>query len=117
MKDDVRDAVRHATLDWFATTIPGTVRPPSTLLAAGNLGAGSGNAVCYVTGHRISPRGAAFINGTASHTVEFDDIFRDGGYHPGSPTIAAALAVAQDIGASRDLFDRAVIAGYDTKIS
>tara|TARA_R110002124_G_scaffold203211_1_gene369777 strand:+ start:6313 stop:7662 length:1350 start_codon:yes stop_codon:yes gene_type:complete len=113
VKDDVRDAVRHATLDWFATTIPGTVRPPSTLLAAGNLGAGSGNAVCYVTGHRISPRGAAFINGTASHTVEFDDIFRDGGYHPGSPTIAAALAVAQDIGASRDLFDRAVIAGYE----
>ena len=111
--DDVRHAVRQATLDWFATTIPGTVRPPATLLAAGNVGAGAGGAVCYVTGHRISPRSAAFINGTASHTVEFDDIFRDGGYHPGSPTIAAALAVAQDTGASRDLYDRAVIAGYE----
>lgn len=111
--DEVRIAVRHATLDWFATTLPGTVRPPATLLAVGSLGAGNGNALCYVTGHRISPRAAAFINGTASHTVEFDDIFRDGGYHPGSPTIAAALAVAQDIGASRDDFDRAVIAGYE----
>ncbi|MCG6904964.1 MAG: MmgE/PrpD family protein [Rhodobacter sp.] len=113
LTDEVRAAVRHATLDWFATTIPGTVRPPATLLAAGALGAGAGNAICYVTGQRISARAAAFINGTASHTVEFDDIFRDGGYHPGSPSIAAALAVAQDIGATRDQFDRAVIAGYE----
>ncbi|MDD9720905.1 MmgE/PrpD family protein [Sulfitobacter sp. PR48] len=113
LNDEVLGAVRHATLDWFATTLPGTVRPPATLLAAGLLGAGAGNAVCYVTGARVSARAAAFINATASHTVEFDDIFRDGGYHPGSPTIAAALAVAQEIGATREEFDRAVIAGYE----
>jgi len=40
-------------------------------------------------------RAAALINGTAAHTVEVDDIFRDGIYHPGAPTIAAALALAQ----------------------
>jgi hypothetical protein len=33
-------------------------------------------------------RHAALINATASHTVEFDDIFRDAGYHPGCPVIA-----------------------------
>jgi 2-methylcitrate dehydratase PrpD len=113
LNDGVRLAVRHATLDWFATTLPGTQRPPATLLAAGRLGAGPGNALCYVDGQRTSPRSAAFINGTASHTVEFDDIFRDGGYHPGSPTIAAALAVAQNRDASREAFDRAVIGGYE----
>lgn len=113
LEPEVQEAVRHATLDWFATTLPGTVRPPATLLAASSLGAGCGNAMCYVTGKRISARAAAFINATASHTVEFDDIFRDGGYHPGSPTIAAALAVAQDVGATREAFDRAVIGGYE----
>lgn len=113
LSDEVLRSVRHATLDWFATTIPGTVRAPATLLAAGSLGAGSGNALCYVSGKRVSARAAAFVNGTASHTVEFDDIFRDGGYHPGSPTIAAALAVAQEIDASREAFDRAVIGGYE----
>ena len=113
LSDEVRAAVRLATLDWFATMLPGTRQAPATLLAAGSLGAGSGNAVCYVTGRRVSPRAAAFVNATASHTVEFDDIFRDAGYHPGSPTIAAALALAQDIGATRDQFDRAVIAGYE----
>ncbi|MGB7299667.1 MAG: MmgE/PrpD family protein [Burkholderiaceae bacterium] len=113
MTNDVTKAVRLATLDWFATMLPGAVRPPATFLAASGLGGGSGNAICYVTGQRIGARNAAFINGTASHTVEFDDIFRDGGFHPGSPTIAAALAVAQHEGASREVFDRAVIAGYE----
>lgn len=106
-------SVRHAVLDWFATTLPGTVRPPATLLAGAGTGAGQGGAICYVNEQKVSPREAAFINGTASHTVEFDDIFRDGGYHPGSPTIAAALAVAQHIGASREEFDRSVIGGYE----
>ncbi|MCR4265159.1 MmgE/PrpD family protein [Nitratireductor sp. ZSWI3] len=117
LSDGVRRAVRHATLDWFATTLPGTVRPPATLLAAVDIGldggADAGGALCYVDGRYTSPRRAAFINATASHTVEFDDIFRDGGYHPGSPTIAAALAVAQSRGASREAFDRAVIGGYE----
>lgn len=113
LSDTVQKAVRLATLDWFATTLPGTVRPPATLLAASAIGGGAGEAICYVSGKKICPRTAAFINGTASHTVEFDDIFRDGGYHPGSPTIAAALAVAQHEGARREVFDRAVIAGYE----
>ena len=109
----VTAAVRHATLDWFATTIPGTARAPAILLAGADLGTGGGRAICLTSSARTSPRNAALVNGAASHTVEFDDIFRDGGYHPGSPTIAAALAVAQDRGAPRDAFDRAVIAGYE----
>jgi 2-methylcitrate dehydratase PrpD len=111
--DEVRGAVARATLDWFATTMPGAVRAPATLLAAADLGAGTGNAICYVEGRTTCPRNAAFINAAASHTVEFDDIFRDGGYHPGSPTVAAALAVAQELGSTRDAFDRALIGGYE----
>ncbi|WP_193187371.1 MmgE/PrpD family protein [Nisaea sediminum] len=110
---EVLHAVHCATLDWFATTLPGTLQAPATLLSATGLGRPGGNAWCYTSERRIDPRGAAFINGSASHTVEFDDIYRDGGYHPGSPTFAAALAVAQDIGAPRDAFDRAVIGGYE----
>jgi len=113
MSGAVLGATRRATLDWFATTLPGTIRSPATLLASGASGTGGGNAICYADGRRTGARTAAFVNAVASHTVEFDDIFRDGGYHPGSPTIAAALAVAQDIGASREAFDRAVIAGYE----
>jgi 2-methylcitrate dehydratase PrpD len=105
---------RRAVLDWFAAMLPGCAEEPSLALARALSSAqGAGNAVCYVTGQRGSARHAALLNGTASHTVEFDDIFRDGGYHPGSPTIAAALAVAQDQGASLEAFHRAVIGGYE----
>jgi 2-methylcitrate dehydratase PrpD len=69
--------------------------------------------VSYSEGATGTARHAALLNGTASHTVEFDDIFRDGGYHPGSPTISAALAVAQSEGAQMDDFLRAVIGGYE----
>lgn len=114
LEPTVHQAVRQATLDWFATTIPGTVREPAMLLAGADMGAGNGRAICLTSGQTTSPRHAAFVNAAASHTVEFDDIFRDGGYHPGSPTIAAALALAQDRAIPREAFDRAVIAGYET---
>lgn len=111
---EVEAAARAAILDWFATTLPGCVQPPATILATALAHeVGPGNALCYVNGHRMAPRLAALINGTASHIVEFDDIFRDGGYHPGSPTIAAALALAQHQGASIADLHRAVVAGYE----
>ncbi len=111
---EVAWATRRATLDWFATTLPGCRETPAVLLArALSPGRGSGDAQCYVTGASGTARWAALLNGTASHAVEFDDIFKDGGYHPGSPTIAAALALAQEQGASLERFQRAVIAGYE----
>ncbi|KPQ22647.1 MmgE/PrpD family protein [Halomonas sp. HL-93] len=107
-------AARRALLDWFATTLPGCRQAPATLLSdAFAATRGEGRAVCYVDGRLGSPRYAALLNATASHTVEFDDIFKDGGYHPGSSTIAAALAVAQDTQATREQLHRAIIGGYE----
>lgn len=114
MPKDVAWATRRAVLDWFATTLPGCVMEPATLLVpALRFERTVGNAICYVNGARMSPRQAALLNAVASHTVEFDDIFKDGGYHPGSPTIAAALALAQHLGSSAEAFHWAVVAGYE----
>ncbi len=111
---EVEWATRRALLDWFATTLPGTRHEPATLLSQAFAATrGAGKAVCYVDGLHSAPRYAALLNATASHTVEFDDIFKDGGYHPGSSTIAAALAVAQDTGASRERLHRAIVGGYE----
>jgi len=110
----VRWATRRAVLDWFATTLPGCVRAPATILAPALMEAeGSGSAWSYVDARACSPRRAALLNAVASHTVEFDDIFKDGGYHPGSPTISAALALAQHLGSTLDDLHRAIIAGYE----
>jgi 2-methylcitrate dehydratase PrpD len=111
---EVERAVRRALLDWFATTLPGCGEPPAPLMAVALAGEGAaGGAVCYVDGSRRAPRQAALLNAVASHIVEFDDIFRDGGYHPGSPTVAAALALAQGRGARLEALHRAIIGGYE----
>ena len=105
---------RRALIDWVAAMLPGSLQPPVTLLATALAsGRGVGSAICYATGEAGAIRHAALLNGVASHTVEFDDIHRDSGYHPGSPTISAALAAAQDRGASMEELLRAVIAGYE----
>lgn len=114
LPQDVAWAARRVVLDWFATTLPGCGELPARLLAeALSDEPEGGGAVCYVDGRFRAPRHAALLNATASHIVEFDDIFKDGGYHPGSPTIAAALALAQARGRTLEQFHRALIAGYE----
>ena len=65
------------------------------------------------SGRSSSTAPPALIEGTAAHTVEVDDIFRDGIYHPGAPTISAALALARDKSAAGADFLRAVVVGYE----
>ncbi|WP_439597108.1 MmgE/PrpD family protein [Falsiroseomonas sp.] len=111
---EVEHHARRALVDWFAALLPGCAQPPATLLA-GVLAdqRGTGRAICYVDGQPGALRHAALLNATASHTVEFDDIFRDAGYHPACPTIPAALAAAQARGGDMDLLLRAITAGYE----
>jgi 2-methylcitrate dehydratase PrpD len=111
---EVLHHARRCVLDWFAAAIPGGVEPPATLLAqafAEELD--HGGAALVPSGRRATARAAALINGAASHTIEFDDIFRDAIYHPGVVTVPAALALAQSRGASGAVLLRAVIAGYE----
>jgi 2-methylcitrate dehydratase PrpD len=110
---DVLHHAKRAVIDWYAALYSGAVMPPATLLekALGEeLDRGEAR---LALGRRATVRAAALINGTAAHTAEVDDIFRDGIYHPGAPTIPAALALAQARGASGTQFLRAVIAGYE----
>jgi 2-methylcitrate dehydratase PrpD len=114
LPDDVAHHARRALIDWFAAMLPGCRQPPATLLAAALASErGAGNAFSYVDGNTAGIRHAALLNATASHVVEFDDIHRDSGLHPGGPTIAAALAAAQARGASMDTLLRAITAGYE----
>lgn len=123
---------KRAVIDWFSALYPGTQVAPATLLVRAHrreliaqqvAPLELANASAGVAESRRSslpglglagfPATAAWINGSASHAVEFDDIFKDAAYHPGCPTIAAALAVAQDIGASGAQLLRAVTVGYE----
>lgn len=112
-----REALHHAkraVVDWFAALFPGTVDPlADSLLAAHRRELGLGPASLPGFSTTALPATAAWINGSISHVAEFDDIFRDAIYHPGCPTVAAALAVAEDLGCSGAKFLQAVVAGYE----
>ncbi|HET7764131.1 MAG TPA: MmgE/PrpD family protein [Burkholderiales bacterium] len=110
---EVLHHAKRAVIDWHAALYPGSVAPPATLLERA-LGDEIDKGESHLAdGRRATVRAAALINGAAAHTAEVDDIFREGIYHPGAPTISAALALAQARGASGEAFLRAVIVGYE----
>ena len=110
---EVLHHAKRAVIDWYAALLPGAIIAPAiSLEKALSEELDRGNARLAL-GRQATVRAAALINGTAAHTVEVDDIFRDGIYHPGAPTIPAALALAQANGASGEQFLRAVIVGYE----
>ena len=110
---EVLHHAKRAVIDWYAALLPGAVVAPATLLEIALKDELDKGLARLALGRRATTRVAALINGTAAHTVEVDDIFRDGIYHPGAPTIPAALALAQANGASGEQFLRAVIVGYE----
>lgn len=114
LPDTVMHAAKRCVLDYMGATLPGGAIAPASLMKvsfADMLGRGS--ARLYPNGEITDPRTAALINGAASHTIEFDDIYRDGIYHPGVPVISAALAIAEARGVSGETFLRGVISGYE----
>jgi 2-methylcitrate dehydratase PrpD len=99
---------RRAVIDWRAALYAGALLPPATLLEKALAEELDRGAARLALGRPATVRAAALINATAAHTAEVDDIFRDGIYHPGAPTIAAALALTN--GKS---FLRSVVVGYE----
>ena len=113
LPDEVIHHAKRAVIDWYAALLPGSRVAPATLLEQAlseDLDRGRAR---LASGRRATLRAAALINGAASHSVEFDDIYRDAGYHPGSPVISAALAAAQATGANGERFLRGVVVGYE----
>ncbi|MEK9774751.1 MAG: MmgE/PrpD family protein [Quisquiliibacterium sp.] len=113
MAPEVLHHAKRAVVDWYAAAVPGAVVTPSTLLEKARAEDLDRGGAQLVLGRAATTRAAALINGSAAHSVEVDDIFKFGIYHPGAPTIAAALAAAQDIDATGEQFLRAVIVGYE----
>lgn len=104
---------KRALVDWYAALIAGSEHAPTRALMAAladEIDHGSATLAC---GRRATVRGAALINGTASHAAEVDDVFRDAVYHPGAPTISAALALAEAHRVTGETFLRGVIVGYE----
>ncbi|MGE8611249.1 MAG: MmgE/PrpD family protein [Achromobacter veterisilvae] len=79
--------------------------------ARGQAGSAEGGAPLWFGGEALPPARAAFVNGVASHALDYDDVALSG--HPSAALTAAILAQGHAQGASgRDCL-RAYIVGYE----
>ena len=72
----------------------------------------SGKARVYMGG-LTTPALAAFANGSMAHAMDYDDTHAGGAGHPSGPCWSAALALAQEHGASEKETLAAFITGFD----
>lgn len=112
-----RRVVEHAkacVLDWIGSALCGSSsRTAHVALGCVRHLAGGGGATLVGVRRGAPAFGAAFYNGALAAVDEIDDVHEDASLHPGIVVVPAALALAEESGASgRDLLC-AVVAGYD----
>jgi 2-methylcitrate dehydratase PrpD len=113
LSPEVVHHAKRALVDWYAALIAGSTHPPTRVLMSAltdEIDHGNATLGC---GRRATVRCAALINGTASHAAEVDDVFREAVYHPGAPTISAALALAEANRVNGETVLRGIIVGYE----
>jgi 2-methylcitrate dehydratase PrpD len=115
----VRERVKWLVTDMVGIALRARYEAESTpaLLAAVErlgLAHGSGSVIGDERGY--SAPGAAMVNGTLAHSLDFDDTHASGSIHPSAPIVPAALAAAEMTKASgRDLV-AGIVAGYEVQI-
>lgn len=62
---------------------------------------------------RVPTASAALVNGTLAHILDFDDTHLPSVLHPSSSVIPAALAVAEEVGATPEALVSAIAAGIE----
>jgi len=110
----VVEKAKHHILDTFAAMVSGSELPPgrAALTLARNQ---AGRPVATVVASRVvtGPMDAALVNGVLAHSDETDDSHGLSQSHPGASIVPAALALAEEMGASGEQYLRAVTLGYD----
>ena len=105
-------------LDWIASALAakGMHPLPQFEAFAHAMGPAGGPAEVLASRGRTSPYFAAWVNAASSHLVEQDDLHNSSVLHPATVVFPAALAAAQDVGASGAEFIAACVAGYEAGI-
>jgi 2-methylcitrate dehydratase PrpD len=105
------EVARTGFIDTIATMIAGAHDPAPQLLRKG-LAPAPGPASLYFSGESSAAPEAAWINGTAGHALDYDDVGCRG--HVSTVLVPAILAEAETLGlGGREMF-AAYVAGYET---
>ena len=116
---EVRERVKALVLDLTGIMLRArheAESTPSMIAAATRLGFAGGTCTVIGDAAGYTPAGAAMLNGTLAHSLDFDDTHAPGSLHPSAPIVPAALAAAEMAGAGGRELIAAIIAGYEVQI-
>jgi 2-methylcitrate dehydratase PrpD len=85
---------------------------PSLIAGATRLGLDGGNSVAIGDRRGFRPAGAALVNGTLAHSLDFDDTHARASLHPSAPIVPAAFAAAEMAGTDGEELIHAIVACY-----
>jgi 2-methylcitrate dehydratase PrpD len=111
---EVRTAARTALLDTVGAILAGAPEPVTRIVASVVAEDGARPVADQLGGElRTSAEGAALVNGTSGHALDYDDVNLSVRGHPSIAVLPAALAAAQHAGASGRALLEAYIAGVE----
>jgi 2-methylcitrate dehydratase PrpD len=116
---EVRERVKAFTLDLTGIALRARYEAESTepmVSAINHLGLAGGACTVIGDGAGYAPPGAAMLNGTLAHSLDFDDTHAPASLHPSAPITPAAFAAAEMAGASGRELIAAIVAGYEVQI-
>jgi len=109
----VIERAKVSILHNLAVGLAGRPRETVAFVAAQKYWSAPAEASLLHNGARVSCEAAAFANAALFNVRSQDDTHAGSTSHPGSPTLGAALAIAESSGASGAEFLAAVILGYE----
>ena len=119
LPEEVRARVKALALDLTGIMVRARHQAESTpAMVAATRWLGLGGGACTVVGDAdgYAPPGAAMLNGTLAHSLDFDDTHASASLHPSAPIVPAALAAAEMTGADGRALIAAIVAGYEVQI-
>lgn len=108
---------RTAIIDTIGVTLAGAIEPCTTnLLRTPGVASAPGVCTIFGTAQKTSALDATFINGTASHALDYDDFSQPMGGHQSAPLVAPLMAIAEERGNSGLELLQSYVVGIETEI-
>jgi 2-methylcitrate dehydratase PrpD len=115
LPDEAIRTAERCFVDTIAVGLAGaSAAAGTTALSAGTEMYGDGKATIF-GGGTAPVAGAAFVNGIASHALDYDDVSSGMDGHPSPTMVAPILTVAETLGATGEDAITAYVAGFETQ--
>jgi 2-methylcitrate dehydratase PrpD len=112
---ETAETAKRLLLDGIGCLLNGTQGEPGHIAwrTIERFGYGTGPSTAIISGEKISPRDAAFVNGITLYSVGVNDIHKESYSHPGGCIVPTLLAVGEWQNSPGADIIAAMAAGYD----